>query len=126
MSTYGDVGGRSRRVAPIRNARKRTWQKAVWPAFKLVVALALAGCALYWVGSKVSRPFTLLSRETKDIREISGKLRDIRSENEGLRRGIVFMDTPEGKAQAGRWSGLVKKGERRLLIPEDSTQPPSN
>ncbi len=91
----------------------------MWPAFKIVVALALAGCALYWMGSKVSRPFTLLSRESKDVREISGKLQSVRGENEGLRRGIAYMNTPEGKAQAGRWSGLVKKGERRLLIPDD-------
>ena len=87
---------------------------------RCMVALALVGCSLYWLGSKVSRPFTLLSSTSKEVRETTVKLQAIRSENEGLRRGIAYMNTEEGKAQAGRWSGLVRKGERRLLIPEDS------
>lgn len=89
-------------------------------AFRVAVIIALAGCSLYWLGSKVARPFTLLSSTNREVHELDAKLQAMRAENEGLRRGIIFMNTPEGKAQAGRWSGLVMKGERRLLIPEDS------
>jgi hypothetical protein len=111
--------GRADRIRPTRRHRKSAWNAVVYPAFKVVVTLALAGCALFWLGSRVSRPFTLYARERADVSELSSKLQGIHSENDGLRRAIGYMDTAEGKAQAGRWSGLVKKGERRLLIPEE-------
>jgi len=91
----------------------------VWLAFKWIVAVALAGCVLYGLGSRLARPITLYSRETGEVRKISRDLQAIRIENEGLRRTISYMNTPEGKAQAARWAGMVKKGERRLIIPED-------
>jgi hypothetical protein len=119
LSTYDGAKSGARKSAPIRKTKRRASRGGVWFIFRVVVALALCGCSLYWLGAKVSRPFSLLRSTGREVREINAKLQEVRTENEGLRRGILYMQTAEGKAQAGRWSGLVKPGERRLLVPED-------
>lgn len=95
----------------------RAWNNVAWR--KAVMDYALAICILYAVGSGLVRIGTIYIREVGEVRQISGGVQAFRRENGYMRRSIEYMKTAEGKEQAARWSGLVRNGERRLIIPED-------
>jgi hypothetical protein len=95
----------------------RAWNNVAWR--KAVMDYALAICLLYAVGSGLVRIGTIYIREIGEVRQISSGLQAVRRENGDLRLGIKHMYTAEGKERAARWSGLVRRGERRLIVPED-------
>ncbi len=106
------------RVPPRRRRPRRSlWKAFVWPAIK-TGALVFALGAVVWFGTKQAvHSVGLLSSESRETRRVAQGLVALRAENASIERQIAYTKTERGQAAAARKYGLVKPGERTIVLP---------
>ena len=123
MSVSNSPRIRNRTQTPTRRRKRSYARRVLLPllAKLTVVAVALVlGTAL--VG-KVLRPIRLVNNEQRQKDRIVAEYKALRAQNEGLRRQLRFLQTPDGVAREARKHGFVKPGEISLVITNSESNP---
>jgi hypothetical protein len=69
---------------------------------------------------KTVRPFALCIGEAQSASEITRELREIRTENDQLRQKRTYLASQDGAITEARKLGWVMRGERGIVIANDS------
>ena len=105
----------------LRKKKRNFWNKTFWPLCQLGVLIVAAVFLVEIVITRLSKPISVYSNETKQTQALTKDLENLEKENNQLNKKIKHLKTPEGAAEAARKLGLVKPGEVSLVLPSKPT-----
>ncbi|MCL6518791.1 MAG: septum formation initiator family protein [Armatimonadetes bacterium] len=85
-------------------------------------ATILAVLCLWHIVSKITEPYILDSRESREKTQIEREIARIEAENRNLRSEIAYLKTKAGIEAEARKLGMVKEGEIALIVQSPSKE----
>ena len=110
----------------LRKKKRSFWNKTFWPLCQLGVFIVATLLLIEIVITRLSKPISVYSSETKQTQALSKDLENLEKENDQLNKKIKHLKTPEGAAEAARKLGLVKPGEVSLVLPSKPAKKKAN
>lgn len=109
--------------AEIWSGRPTTFAAKAGRIGAIVLASFVLLVSCYMVVAKVSKPYLISYRESKDIIDIKRQITEAKDENRSLKDQIEYLKTDRGKVAEARKLGFVKSGEISLVVGKQDRTP---
>ena len=110
-----------RNTPPVRKRKRKSfWQTTLVPLLRICVITIIVFTAVGMLWQRFTYPIKQYQMQSELNRQAEADLAKYQQQSKEIERQIQYTRTPEGTAQAARKLGLVKPGEVKIVLPEDT------